>query len=103
MPNATGWTELMNGNMVDAVYVLYDSSMQGMGLPVVILFLITQAMIYAKTKHVALMWSVGIIFVSMYALTKYMEPLALKIMFVLLVFELGAVIYSAFFSKVQTY
>jgi len=97
--NATGWSELMDGNMISAVYTMFDTAFGSMGLVVVILFFVYQIMLYSKTKNLTLMWIVGIMFASLYALSAFVEPLSVQIIFLILVFELAGILYMLLFNK----
>ncbi len=97
--NTTGWTELMDGNMIAAVYTMFDTAFGGMGMVVVILFFVYQLMLYMKTKNLTLMWTIGIIFASLYATSQFVEPFSVQIIFLLLVFELGGILYLLLFAK----
>ena len=97
--NTTGWNELMDGNMISAVYTMFDTAFGGMGIVVVILFFVYQVMLYAKTKNLTLMWIVGIMFASLHAASSFVEQFSVQIIFLLLVFELAGILYMLFFSK----
>jgi len=97
--NATGWSELMNGNMVGAVYTMFDTAFGGMGLIVVMLFLVYNVMLYAKTRNLSLMFMLGVMFTSLYGLSKYVEEISLQILFLILVFELGGILYMVLFNN----
>jgi len=97
--NATGWTELMNGHMISAVYTMFNTAFGGMGIVVVILFFVYQIMLYMKTKNITLMWVIGIIFASLYASSSFVEVFSVQIIFLLLVFELAGILYLLLFAK----
>lgn len=97
--NATGWSELIDGNMVGAVYNMFDSAFGAMGLIVVMLFFTYQIMLYAKTENITLIWIMSVIFVSLYATSTFVEPFAVPILFMLLIFELAGVLYLFIFAK----
>lgn len=97
--NATGWSELMDGNMISAVYTMFDTAFGGMGIVVVILFFVYQMMLYMKTKNITLMWIIGIIFASLYATSSFVEVFSVQIIFLLLVFELAGILYLLLFAK----
>jgi len=97
--NATGWNELMDGNMISAVYTMFDTAFGGMGIVVVILFFVYQLMLYMKTKNITLMWIIGIIFASLYATSSFVEVFSVQIIFLLLVFELAGILYLLLFAK----
>jgi len=93
--NATGWSQLFDGNMIGAAYTVYNEVMPGWVIP--ILFLVYQFLVYFKTGNATLMWVTGFFFVSMYATSvwigPYIEVLSVQIMFLLLVFEIAGIIY----------
>jgi hypothetical protein len=97
--NVTGWSELMDGHMVQAVYTMFNTAMGNTGWPVIFLFFTYQIMLFIKTRNLTLMWITGIIFASMYGLSVYVEPFSVQIMFLLLVFELGGILYMLLFQR----
>lgn len=98
MVSTTGWAELMNGSMLDAVYTMYDTSFGSMGIVVVILFFVFQFMLYSKTRNPTLMFIIGLFFTSLYALSKFVQPFSLHIIFIVLVFELAGILYMSLFG-----
>lgn len=97
--NATGWAELMDGNMISAVYTMFDTAFGSMGIVVVILFFVYQFMLYMKTGNVTLMFVTGAIFASLYATSSFVETVSVQIIFLLLVLEFAAVLYLMFFTR----
>ena len=97
--NATGWSELIDGNMVGAVYNMFDTAFGGMGIVVVILFFVYQVMLFTKTRNLSLCFITGSIFASLYATSMFVEQVSVGIIFLLLVFELGAILYMLLFAK----
>lgn len=97
-PEQTGWEELMNGNMITAVYKMFDMSFGNMGLIMVVLFLVFQTMLYAKTRNLSIMFVTGIFFASLYALSAFVEPFSVQIIFFILVLELAGIILMLFIS-----
>ena len=91
--NATGWTELMNGNMILAAYTMYDASNVFAGWTVVILFFVYQFMLLLKTKNLTISWITGIFFASLYAVSQFVKPISIQAIFILLVFELAGILY----------
>ena len=98
MADTVGWAELMEGNMIGAVYTMFDTAFGGAGWIVVILFFVYQFMLYMKTKNLALMWITGIIFASLYVASIFVEPLAARVIFLMLVLELAAIFYLLIFK-----
>ena len=91
MANATGWNELFDGQIIQAAFTMYDTALAGW--TVGILFFVFQSMLYMKTKNLTLCWITGIFFVSMYAGTVFIKTASIQIMALLLVFELGGILY----------
>jgi len=89
--NATGWTELINGDLFGAAFTMYDTALAGW--TVVILFFVYQFMLYLKVRNPTLAWVTGLIFVSLYATSTIVKSISLQVMFIILVLELGAILY----------
>jgi len=98
--NSTGWNELVQGDIVYSVYHMFDQSITGgLGLFVLFLFIVFQIMLYLKTGNLTSMWVIGVLFASMYGLSQLVNPLALNILFALLVFELAGILLLMFFTR----
>ena len=94
--NATGWSELFNGDIVGAVFTMYNTALLGWG--VAILFFVFQIMLYLKTRNSTLVWVTGIFFVSIFAISSFVKPLTLGLMSLLLLIELAGILYFIFFK-----
>ena len=94
--NATGWSELYNGDIVQAVYVMFDTAFAGWA--VVILFFVFQVMLYLKTRNPTLSWVTGLFFVSLFAISQFVKPLSLGIISLLILLELAGILYFIFFK-----
>lgn len=90
-PNATGWSQLMDGHMITAVFTMYDAAF--LNWTVALLFIVYQFMLLLKTRNLALAWITGIFFASLYVLSVFVKPISVQVIFVLLVFELAGVLY----------
>jgi len=90
--NASGWTELMNGKMISAVFTMYDTSF--VNWTVALLFIVYQFMLFLKTRNPTLCWVTGLFFASLYAASVFIKKISLQIMFVMLVFELAIILYT---------
>lgn len=97
--NATGWNELMDGNMISAVYTMFDTAFGEMGIIVIMLFIVYQIMLYVKTENLTLLWITGVMFTSLYATSQFVNSTAVPILFFILVFELAGILYMLFFSN----
>ncbi len=89
--NVTGWNELFNGNMISAAFVLYDTAL--IGWTVAILFFVFQFMLYLKTKELTSGVVIGLIFLGLYVSGTLIKTASLPIMVIMLVFELGGILY----------
>lgn len=96
MANATGWSELYDGDLIGAAFTMYDTAL--LGWTVAILFIVYQFMLYLKTRNPTLCWVTGIFFVSMYAVSVFVKPISLQVMFVILAFELAGILYMLIFK-----
>lgn len=97
--NATGWSELMDGNMIAAAYTAFDTFFGGVGIVVIILFFLYQFMLYQKTGNFTLMWVTGAMFAGLFAASTIIPATTVKWLFIMLVLELAAIIYLAMYSK----
>ena len=89
--NASGWSNLMDGNMFTAVMTMYDANF--VNWTVALLFLVYQFMLFMKTRNPTLSWVTGLFFVSLYGASVYVKKISIQIMFVMLVFELAIILY----------
>jgi len=89
--NATGWSELMDGHMISAVFTMYDTSF--LNWTVALLFIVYQFMLFLKTKNPVLAWVTGLIFASLYVASIFVKTMSIQIIFVILVFELAIILY----------
>ena len=94
--NATGWNELLNGNVLSGVLVMYNTYFANWF--VAILFFVYQFMLIIKTRNLTLSWITGVIFVSLYAVSIYVKQLTVQIMFLILVIELAGILYLWFWK-----
>jgi hypothetical protein len=86
-----GWNELINMDVIGAVYIMYDSAM--LNWTVAILFIVYQTMLFLKTRNLTLGWVTGLFFASLYAVSAFVKPISIQLIFIILVFELGGILY----------
>jgi len=96
--NATGWSELMDGNMVFAVYKMFDISLGNMGLFTLVMFVLYQFMLYQKTGNITLMWITGVLFTAMFATSQFIPGSTMFVLYIILAIEFAAIFYLVFFS-----
>jgi len=92
-PNVTGRSQLMDGNMISAAFAMYDGTAAFAGWTVIILFFVYQFMLLMKTRNLTLSWITGVFFVSLYITSSFVKTTAIPILFIILVFELGGILY----------
>ena len=92
-PNVTGWSQLMDGNMILAAYTMYEASNAFAGWMIVILFFVYQFMLLMKTRNLTLSWITGVLFVSLYITSSFVKATTVPIIFIILAFELAGILY----------
>jgi len=97
MNNVTGWNELYNGNIISAVYSLFDASL--LGWSVAILFFAFQIILYIKTRNVTLSWITGLFFASLFAVSTFVKQISIQAMYLTLVIELACIFFLVFIGK----
>lgn len=99
MANVTGWNELFAGNVITSAFKLYDVALNGWA--VAVLFFLFQALVYIKTRNFTTMWVTGILFVSMFATSTFVNVIlkqdSLVFIFAILILELGGILYYLLF------
>lgn len=86
-----GWAYLMDANLVGAAFAMYDAAFAGW--VVAILFFVYQFMLILKTQNLTLSWVTGLFFASLYAVSVFVKPISIQVIFVLLAFELAGILY----------
>lgn len=100
--NATGWSELIDGNMIYAAFSVFDATTILNGWTIAILFVVYQIILWIKTKSATLAFISGVMFVSLFigvstvSSVPLLAPLALKFIFFILVVEVAGIMYFAF-------
>jgi len=65
MVDVIGWSELMDGNLIQAPFLVLNTALGGWFIA--LLYFLVQAMVYMKTKTVLPGFIIGAFFASMYA------------------------------------
>lgn len=92
MVNTTGWSQLMDGNPITAVYTMYDAAF--FGWVVAILFIVYSLMLFLKTRNITLVWVTGLFFAAMFFTNQtILKANSLYVISVMLIIELGVIIY----------
>ena len=96
--NATGWTNFIQGNLVESAYDVFNNAFYGIHIAIPILFLLMQFMLYLKTRNAMLTWIVGIFTASLYLTSIFVDPLARTIIMGVLIIEAGSILFYLFFK-----
>jgi len=100
--NATGWSELIDGNMIFAAFSVFDAATILNGWTIALLFLVYQIVLWIKTRDATLAFIIGIIFATLYvgavsaSAIPVLAPFALKFVFIILVLELAGILFFSF-------
>lgn len=92
MVNATGWNELMNGDIVYAVFLMFDIAT--MYWFTAILFFVFQYVLYVKAKNLTLNFVLGLFFASLYATSIFVKAVSVQFIFIILALELAGIIFT---------
>lgn len=97
----TPWEYLMNGSLIRAGYETFNQPFGITGttdLPIGILFLVFQALLYIKVRNIGFHFIVSLILFA--ALFKFIPSIIAGIIVVILVLELAGILYM-WFTKEQ--
>ncbi len=97
-----GWNELLDGNLVNAVYVMYDNAFavgSTTGWFIAMLFLLFQSGLYMKTRNPNIVWISGMLFLSLFIRSNFIASTSLGIMSLILLIELAGIMYFVLFKK----
>lgn len=97
--NATGWSYLMDTEVIKAVYTMFDVALGSDGWVVIILFFLYQFMLFMKTFNMSLMFFIGILFLTIYRLSDFYQSFAGKIILSLLVIEISIMVIIMLWNK----
>lgn len=86
----TAYNYLLDGKIVKAVYVMYNTFMPYWVVP--LLFFTFQILLYIKTRNGILVFIAGLIFTSLAWTTQYMNQLSKSVMGIVLILELTFII-----------
>jgi hypothetical protein len=94
MANVTGWSQLINGSLVESGYAMYNASVNGNFL--LVMFTVLTATLYLKTYNPVLCFIVGLIFFGMFY--SMLTPIGITFVTCILVLELAISLYKVFWS-----
>jgi len=91
--NATGWSKLIDGNMMGAAYTIYDNVLGGGGWVILVLFFVFQFMLAIKTRSLELSAITTLFFLAAFAFSSFLSPDKIYIIIFFLALELGGIFY----------
>jgi hypothetical protein len=89
--NTTGWAELTDGQVISAVFLMFDTALAGW--LVAALFILYQFILFLKTRSLLLCFITGIFFASMGFAASLLQEATLMIIIFMLVLELVGIFY----------
>jgi len=92
MADVTGWSQILEGKLVQAVFTMYNALLNGWVLA--ILFFTFQIILINKTRNMTLAFVTAAIFTATYGLSSYMKPAVIYVLFVVMAFELAIIFYK---------
>ena len=98
--NATGWVQLIDGNMTSAVMTMFNAAFGGAGWIILILFFTYQIIAWVKTENALLVWTSSTLFIAatwganILSWTTVANKTVMVILFATIVFELAGILYA---------
>lgn len=96
--NVTGWNELINGQVVSAVFTAFDKPIAGGGYLLLGFFIVISAVLLLKT-NIELTFIIGLIFLGVFSTTDWINVWAKYFIIGILIVEFGAVLFKTFFKN----
>ena len=96
MVNATGWAQMMDGQLIQAAFTMFNTEVGGWVIGV--LFLVYQFMLYMKTENLTACAVTTIMFCGLFFSKNLLPPYSMTIITCCLVFELGGMLYLWIFK-----
>jgi hypothetical protein len=96
--NVTGWNELINGQVVAAVFTAFDTPIGGGGYMLLGLFIVLSAVLVIKT-NIEIAFIVGIIFLGVFGTTPWINNWAKYFIIGILIVEFGVILFKTFFKN----
>ena len=94
--NVTGWSELYDGNVAKAAFVMYDTALGGWTIG--ILFLVFQIMLAMKSRNPAANFITSLIFIGLYMSSELLKTQANAITLLIVILELAGIFYILIFK-----
>lgn len=99
MVNATGWTQLIEGKIIEAPFYMFNVAWGGWFIA--ILYFIFQLMLYLKTRNALMGFIIGLFFISIYVGSTifstgdfgFVHVRSIQAMTIMLIVQLAATLY----------
>lgn len=95
MVNVTGWDYLIQGRIIMASRTMFEYYWGDWFIT--LLFIMFKVILYFSTKSITLSFVTSLLFLSV--MSQYLEPQSFGLIIVIMVFELGGILYNAFWKK----
>lgn len=92
LENVSGWTQLMDGNVVSAVFTALNDPLGGW--LIFILYVIISLVLWARTQSIEICAIISCIFVGVFLTTDWFNSITMGLTIIITVFELAATIYK---------
>lgn len=104
MADAIGWSELMDGGIIQAPFIMFNTAWGGWFIA--ILYFIFQLMLYLKTRNSLIGFIIGVFFISSYiGLTifstgtyGFIHERSIQVISVMLIMQLAGTLYVLFWK-----
>lgn len=104
--NATGWNDLVSGNITRAAWNALDTPLKNSsneaGFLFITLLFTVEAMVYLRTKNWGITFAIGLLtfgtLLGLGIMTDYFSQMGLAIFITVSVFQLAGIMYYAFFK-----
>lgn len=94
MADVTGWSDLMSGNVVTAVFNVFNTPMGG--YLVFMLYIVISLVLWARTQSIELVAIISLLFCSSFLVTPWFNDITIGVTIVITAFELALVAFKAF-------
>ena len=92
LTNVTGWTDLMSGNVVTAVYNVYNTPIGG--YLILLLYIVISLVLWARTQSIELVAIMSLLFSASFLISPWLNSTGIGIVMVITAFELALVAFK---------
>ena len=96
MADVTGWLNLTNGNIVEAVFTAYNEPFGG--YLIFLFYIVISLILWVRTKSIELCTIISFIFLGSFLVMPWFNNTTMGLAILITAFELGATIFKFFAS-----